>query len=1052
MSDVTLGLDLGPNSIGWALVSQSKKEIIATGVRVFPEGVDAFDTAKEKSRNEQRRTARGMRRQHQRRSKRKQLLRSALVSSGLLPTDKEQMAEVMALDPYEIRAKAASEKLTEFELGRAFYHLNQRRGFLSNRKKDRTDSEVKGMLAEISELADEMGDKTLGEHLYEKVAKPGEIPLGDEHRARGQHTRRQMLINEFKQIWETQKAFHGELLTDELRYGEVGEDAVPKVPIECPQDKTWLEHFGLFGLMFFQRKMYWPTSVIGECELEKKKKRCPRADRLAQKFRLLQEVNNLRYTSPETNDEHTLNDEQRTLLIDKLSKQKEMTFAKIKEALGFLESVKFNLEMGKRPKLLGMATDAVLHKALDKTWYGRPDEVKTRVVEWMTEPNVDDQEFVRRVRELNEFTEEEIDCLLEIELPAGYIHLSREALKKLLPHMEKGLQYMANDESDSAVHAAGYLRRDQLQMRIFDKLPLPERTRDCPIGDLPNPVVRRAMVELRKLVNAIIREYGKPDHIHLEMAREVKQGREQRKKTSAEMRDQERRRSKAADQLVELGQKVNRENILRLLLWEDQEQTCLYTGRAISMAQLFGGEIDIDHILPYSRSLDNSQANKVICFRKGNSDKGNRTPYEWLAETAPKRYDDICQLAGRLMRDGKFAYSKYQRFIQKQLDVDEFIARQLVDTSYIARLAGEYLRCLFEHKHQVLGLKGRHTAEIRHIWGLGTILEEFNDSPAWQEAGNLRPGEKNRADHRHHAIDAIVLAFTNRSTLQALSKGRSGDRSNRTMDRPAEPWDSFRDDVREAIEGINVSHRVRRKVGGALHEETHYGPTETPGEWVVRKPLVDLSPNEVEMIRDETVRNLVTQRLSENGIEVGRKSKKDNNLWKSVLSDFRLPSGVPVKKVRVLKKDNTVRGLAHKEEGHLHIRPGDVHHVCLFQVSEKGKRKYLGVFVTRLEAAQRLASHDEIVQRQHPTIEEAEFLFSLSTGDHVLIRVDGSEKLMVVSTVVSTQQRVHLVSACDARRSSSKKDIGCTLKSLLEKYQARKVTVDLLGNIRWAND
>jgi CRISPR-associated endonuclease Csn1 len=195
--------------------------------------------------------------------------------------------------------------------------------------------------------------------------------------------------------------------------------------------------------------------------------------------------------------------------------------------------------------------------------------------------------------------------------------------------------------------------------------------------------------------------------------------------------------------------------------------------------------------------------------------------------------------------------------LQKELELDDFIARQLTDTGYIVRATGEYLRCLFDQDHHVLGLKGQLTAELRWHWGLDTILQEMPDSPAWRESGHeVHAGEKNRADHRHHAIDAVVIALTNRRRLHQLADivKRGGAKAHGEI--LEDPWPNFREDVVQAIKKVNVSHRVERKVAGKLHEETLYGPTPTPGEWVLRKPVISLSPNEIERIRDERIRSI----------------------------------------------------------------------------------------------------------------------------------------------------------------------------------------------------
>ncbi len=219
------------------------------------------------------------------------------------------------------------------------------------------------------------------------------------------------------------------------------------------------------------------------------------------------------------------------------------------------------------------------------------------------------------------------------------------------------------------------------------------------------------------------------------------------------------------------------------------------------------------------------------------------------------------------------AYSKYRRFFQKEVDAGQFINRQLNDTGYIARATIEFLQLLFEEPSRVIGLKGQLTAELRWQWGLETILSEIPDSPVWQEESKLRPGEKNRADHRHHAIDAIVVALTNRSRLKALSKQMKGGVVRDDSSRLPVPWDHFRSSVAKRIAKVNISHRVDRKVRGALHEETYYGPTEQEEYWVNRKPVTDLSAAEVERIRDPGIRQIVLNRLAEFGIKFGRGKK-----------------------------------------------------------------------------------------------------------------------------------------------------------------------------------
>ena len=753
---VRLGLDLGPNSIGWALIDEKRHEIIATGVRTFPEGLDNFDTGKEKSRNEQRRDARSMRRQILRRRRLKARLRTALIEAGLFPAELDQQQQLYEADPYQLRARALDEKLELFQIGRILLHLNQRRGFWSSRRdkakaaeeqkrkrkppaaKPKDQYTTSDMLTEITELEKAIrtaGCRTLGEYLHHKADALNHTQRTHDDHVRNRHTRRDMLADEFDAIWTVQCAYHPHVLTDQLGYGTLGKQKYPRKPIPAHDQRrknlSDLQAFGLHGLIFFQRPIYWPRSVVGRCELEPRMPRCPRSHRLHQRARILQELNNIRYVD-KNHHETMLSDQHRAKLLDHLATHKDITFDQIRKTLALPDTVHFNLERGKRSTIKGMTTDWLIAKKIRKDWHHRADEQKTEIVEKLLRPDADEDALIDQLVDQYHFARHDAEALVAVDLPPGFGNLSITAIRKLLPHLERGLPYMADHEQNSALHAAGYLRRDQLQRRIFDKLPLPGRVKDCAIGDIPNPVVKRALHQLRKLVNNIIREYGKPDAVHLEMARSVQLGAKRRAEYNQTTRNREKARNDAADQLRAAGQKVTRDAILRLILWEQQKRECLYCGQPISRTQLLTGDADIDHILPRSLSHDDAQSNKAVCHHRCNLQKAQQTPYQWLGETHPEKFEQICLRARALLRDRNIPYAKYQKILRKHVDSDQFLARQLVDTGYIARVTGEYLRLLFGKPHAVLGLKGQYTAQLRHLWGLDTVLEELPDSPAWQ--------------------------------------------------------------------------------------------------------------------------------------------------------------------------------------------------------------------------------------------------------------------------------------------------------------------------------
>lgn len=1026
MSSAVLGLDIGSNSIGWALIDEEGGVLLATGVRVFPEGVDRDKQGGEVSRMEGRRIARGMRRQVARRARRKRNLRRVLVDAGLWFDDANAEAAWLhdaAHDPYELRRRALSERLDPFEVGRVLIHLNQRRGFLSNRKSDKAKKkEASEMLKEIAGLQQEVeqaGHRTLGEYLAALRSADAWGGLGV--RVRGRHTQRAMLRHEFNAVWDRQTQFHPDLLTEDLRKRLDDERA----------DEDWVHHGEIFG----QRRMYWPKSVVGACELEPKRKRCPRADRLAQRFRLLQEVGNLRVIEPGAWEERPLTADERATLITLLERKKEEKFDDIRKKLKLHEHARFNLERGERKKLDGMATDCTLaHKdVFGKAWYNRSEDEKNAIVRALLNEKLEEADIRRRAAEEWGLPADRVDTLIDVALPEGYASYSREALEKLLPHLERGLPLSAADDVPCALREAGYLRPDQRVVGQRDDLPPPP--------DITNPLVRQALHEVRRLINAIIREYGKPARIHLELTREVKGTAEKRAQQTREMREREQRRSHAADEIRALGHRVSADAIDQYLLWEEQNHVCVYSGRPISQAHLLTAEVNVDHILPRHRSLDNSLMNKVLCYRDENAAKGDRTPYEWLAGSQPAKFEQVLQRARNL------PWGKMLKFRQQDISLDDFVARQLNDTAYITRTVRSYLECLGV---DVVCTKGQLTYDLRLHWGLNEVLRHDNL--------NL----KNREDHRHHAVDAIVIALTTRSRMHRLAqlyrpKGMPADAL------PA-PWERFRTDVETAVNAINVSHRVRRRVRGQLHEETIYGPTqklpdrprprderpwakdwiEEQGHYVYRKPLEALTLAMIDDIRDPTIRQNVVERLAQFGLQPGQKGNIPKEVWKEPLC---MPSGIPIKKVRLVKKEGTIQPI---RDGKAWVKPGDIHHVCLFELPDsRGAVRRDLVCVSLIEAAARRRDRQSIINRTHPTLPTARFLMSLSSNELLLISHEGRENLYRFVTAASTSKQMWFKQHTVAGPAAEKTGVISKKPNTL---QARKVTVDALGRIRDAHD
>lgn len=1016
MASTVLGLDLGPTSVGWALIDEAVGKIIAAGVRIFPEGVDRDQQGGEKSKTGARRTARGMRRQIARRARRKRQLRTLLTNNGLLPGATEELDRLLGLNPYALRHGALDEPLEPHEIGRVLLHLNQRRGFLSNRKTDKARAkETKGMLAEISALAeaiDRSGSRTLGEYLAGLARGFSRASTSQERPVRHRHTRRDMYEHEFEEIWSAQGCHHPALLTDALK------EAARRI-------------------IFFQRDMYWPRSVVGRCELEPKRKRCPRADRAAQRFRMLHEVNNLRVLDTATRTERRLNADERHELLEYLGAAKERTFEQIRKKLRLSEHVRFTLEGPDRDKLKGHETDAALggKRALGKRWSTLPDTIKDAVVRVLNEEAREDEALRRLTAECG-LTSDEAERALAVNLPDGYMSYCREAIEKLLPHLERGLLLMADDASNSALHAAGYLRPDEREVRQRECLP--------PSPDLPNPIVRQALVEVRKVVNAVIREYGIPARIHVELAREAKKSARAREEIRFENAKRRRLREEAAREIEAVGDKPTGPKIQKYLLWKEQNRECIYSGRSISLTQLLSDAVNVDHVLPRWRSLDDSMANKVIAFREENDAKGDRTPREWLESADAVKYETVLRRAERL------PYNKRRKFIQTDVVLDDFVARQLTDTAYISRLVTQYLRCIGA---RVVTPRGQMTADLRHFWGLRTILDPDGS------------GEKNRADHRHHAIDAIVIALTDHARLHALANDCGKD--------VRAPWATFREDVARGVAAIHVSHRVQRRLHGALHEETFYGAsqkcaggpaaagqgtrgwakgwTEDDKTYVRRKDVTALTDTKhLAKVRDATIREILRRHLQTRGVDPDEPRKIPGDAFRGENAP-RMPSGVLIRRVRMLEESETFRPVSGRR-AYQFVKPGNNHHIAYRATGEDDDERWAGEVVTMWDAARRARSGQPIVDRAGTA--EGRFVMSLSIGDAFQIGgQDGQPLLCVVRKLDQRSLRVHYHLHADARPAAEMtKDNLYLSPDKMRQFKARKVVVDPLGRIRRAND
>jgi CRISPR-associated endonuclease Csn1 len=984
MGSYTLGLDIGSNSIGWALLETAgKPSIVDMGVRVFPEGVDRDTKGLEKSKNATRREARGARKTHQRHSQRKDQLLTTLQRMGFLPTTDAELRSLFHTNPYVLRKKGLDEKLERYELGRALYHINQRRGFKSNRKSGKASEDgvvIKGATALQKEL-EAKGCRTIGEYFA------GLNP--EEKRIRKQYTFRSMYADEFDRLWAKQKEFYPDALTEELR---------KKIRDE---------------IIFFQRPLKPQNERIGNCQLEPGEKRCPRGDWYARRFRLLQDVNNLMIRNP-NGSESKLTSEQRETLLDELGQKKELSYDKIRELLGLLETQQFNLEQdGKIKNLKGDAFTATMHskKLFGPTvWKEMAEEEKIKLNEWLVE--LEDDALSEKLASEYKLNGEKIEAALKIELPQKYMSFSRKAIMKLLPFMEQGAI------TSEAKERAGYNQNKVTDGKTVDKLPLPP--------DLRNPIVQKALFEVRKVINAIVREYGKPAKIKIEMAREVQGSSKQREEMHWKQLENKERNDKVRERLMQDMNILNpsRGDIIKYKLWEECGKVCPYTGRHISQEALFGKnpEFQIEHILPYDRSLDDSYMNKTLCEVHENKDvKRNQTPYETYSHDTNK-HEQILERVNK----SAMPYPKRKRFWQKELDLDQYIARELNDTRYICREVISYLKQLGIH---VRGTRGKITNELRHQWGLDGIFDEL--------------GSKRDDDHRRHSVDAVVVGVTENEHLRKLARSKYSVKGEQFE----LPWPDFRDEVRENVKQINVSHRVQRKVSGALHKETNYGATKETDKYVFRKELKGLTQSMVEDIVDPVVREIVKKQIEEKGTD----------FWKEpvYMKTTKSSKKVPIKKVRLYNvAKNVIPIKDNSGQPYRYVEPGSNHHIEIFEYADKKNQvKRDGKVITMFESVQRSRRGEPVIKKDYG--DGKKFICSLSINEMFMLEQDGGtkdlhriQKITQSGNTISIIMRPHTYSG---KVSDYDKPPIIQRKSP-STLQGYKATVDPLGKVLPAND
>lgn len=760
-----------------------------------------------------------MRRNRDRRLRRKNGLKILLQSHGLLPqTNTEALA---TLNPYALRADGLIRALGAHEFGRALLHLHQRRGFQSNRKADGgEDGKIATAVTTLTQKLRDQGHETYGAFLAARHATglPTRLRiLGEGAQAAYEfYPSRALIRAEFDLLFARQRAF-----------GLVEANAQAEAAIA--------RHF------FHQRPLKSPRP--GRCSLIPTEDRAPKSLPTAALFRVWSDVMNLRILD-ERQASRPLSVVEQDTAVAALTAKADMTFEALANALKLAEGERFNLHSARRKKLLGDPLGAKMRKLWKQAGQGSWDDLDRAaqnavILELLDEG--DDATVLAWLKVTHGLDAAGAELIAGANPSPARGHLSLAAMERLIDVMAG--QRLPYDEAVKAANLGHH--SDRRTGEVYDTLPYygevladsvtpglnPEAPRNAveEFGRFPNPTVHIVLGRIQKLVNALIARDGKPAEIVVESGRELPLSAKARRELEREQRENTAKNDARAKIIESHGLRVTADRLLRLALHEElgADARCVFSGEKINQADALSDRVEVEHILPYSRTLDDSRANKTLSTRQANRDKGNRTPHE--AFTGTPEHAPMLERVRELPRSKqwRFGANAMARFEEK----DGWLARQLTDTQYMARLAVRYLTPVcarFDGRNAPCwATPGRLTAAVRHTLGLNEVLG--------------KKGKKNRDDHRHHFVDAVVIGLMDRGFLQEIARlarrsADAGEQDAKIRDKIAQALGPLKEPLRAAVAGraqsMVIAHRPDHSRGGALLEETAFGfigaPRTTP--------------------------------------------------------------------------------------------------------------------------------------------------------------------------------------------------------------------------------
>ena len=780
----------------------------------------------------------------------------------------------------------------------------------------------------------------------------------------------------------------------------------------------------------------------GRCTLLPDEERAPLALPSTQRFRIYQELNNLRILGDGLK-EIALTVEQRDNIAQALETGNKTFETAIPNLLKLSGSVKFNLADAKRKELKGNATSTQLSRRehFGKAWFGWTVRQQDAIVKQLLfQENLG--RLLKRLEKYCAVDEARAERIAGATLVPGYGALSAKALARILPELRREVVSYADAAKAAGFHHSRLSDNCEVQGRtfeiektdletgeiktfhVFNNLPYygeflqrhvgfadskakPDDLDEKRFGKIANPTVHIGLNQTRRVVNALIKRYGHPSQVIVEVARDLKRSKDQRDEDTKRQADNQRRnqrhRAAIAGILNISEERVRGADLQKMVLWEElsfdpAERRCPYSGVQISAAMLLGNEVEIEHILPFSQTLDDSLNNKTVAMRHANRYKGNNTPWVAFGQNQVQGFDyaAILQRAELMPRQkrARFAEDGIERWLK---DDKGFLARALNDTKYLSKVAREYLSLICPQDTRVI--PGQMTAMLRGKFGLNDVLG-IN-------------GEKNRNDHRHHAVDACVIGVTDQGLLQrfAIASASTRERQlNRLVDEMPPPWgetlESYRTHVKRAVGNIWVSHKPDHGHEGAMHNDTAYALLGN-GRVGVHKQV-------------DGKRTYVEDNLKV--IELGSAQAAQRH--------GLLPNGAP----------RPYKGYK-----------GDSNYCIEIVRNETGK--WEGEVISTFEAYQIARTHGvQRLRSANKSVSGKSLVMRLMLDDSIRMNVDGTQRTLRVATLSGSGQ-IFMAELNEANVDSRNRDKADSFAYLskyagsLQKAQGRRITLSSIGEL-----